>query len=809
MARMNDQQATPSQPPQRRFRVGQRRTLRASLVALFLLAAVASAQTPPSLQSVRIGLPLDQTASLSRNGVWTPVAVTLRGGQEGSPAGAYRLRIETTDVEQISYQTSVNLPELPPDRLVTVLGYIVPGGDGVSFHVHLERAADGRILDSLNRITREANRDTVVGLQDMVYLAVGGGQSPLRRFLDRLDRPDEKEAIANLERGKRHLAVIEQIDQLPDRWIGYEGVDVVVLTTSKQEVVQQLAAPEQATRREALLEWLRRGGRMILSVGRNYQQVAELLRRWPVLDCGITGSQTVRALPTLSQWSERPGHKPHLLQAEVATLVPGPGVDVLIREGDRPLMVQAALGLGRVLLVAFDLDAPPFTAWEGLEDFWTRLQAEIAGSIVPRRSRKAEGTSLSRAFEADAQYALQTNLQRGLESFAEVTPVSFGWVALFLLVYMALVGPIDYFVLKRLFKRLEWTWMTFPLTVIGVSVLAYLTAYSLKGEQLRINKVDLVDVDMHEAKPQTYGTSWFTLFSPRVASYTLGVEPAAVWARPAPADTPGPVVTVLEAGERTLRAGSQSLFRRPYQYADEQTGLRQVPIPVWATRSFTANWRAPLAEVPPLDFRDELGFLRRARDGNGLVGRLTNNLQTPLLDVSLFYRDRWWTIGRLEPGEQRRIESVFVPDAQGQNREISQWMHSSSSLAPGTPVAPSGRPINVHQAAQSAYALIKPILFYRLAESPSSNAGLRRLDASWRLRALPEAPLPDRPRYRNEAIVVARTLLLADQGQLLADHPATATQLWLGSLPDSGTSRPVLPGIVCQETYLRIFFPIR
>src|SRR5262245_63344476 len=118
------------------------------------------------------------------------------------------------------------------------------------------------------------------------------------------------------------------------------------------------------------------------------------------------------------------------------------------------------------------------------------------------------------AFGAESRYDMKTELKRGLELFEEVPTISFGWVALFILFYIALVGPLDYFVLKKVFKRLEWTWVTFPVTVLLVSVIAYLIAYRVKGDDLRVNKLDVVEVDLHEPR-QAYGHTYFTLFSPR------------------------------------------------------------------------------------------------------------------------------------------------------------------------------------------------------------------------------------------------------------------------------------------------------
>ena len=70
---------------------------------------------------------------------------------------------------------------------------------------------------------------------------------------------------------------------------------------------------------------------------------------------------------------------------------------------------------------------------------------------------------------------LGVDFKRELEQFEEVPVISFGWVALFILFYIVLVGPLDYFILKKVFKRLEWTWISSPILVLVVSVAAYAT----------------------------------------------------------------------------------------------------------------------------------------------------------------------------------------------------------------------------------------------------------------------------------------------------------------------------------------------
>ena len=236
---------------------------------------------------------------------------------------------------------------------------------------------------------------------------------------------------------------------------------------------------------------------------------------------------------------------------------------------------------------------------------------------------------------------LYDELQRYIDTFEDVPVVSFGWVALFILVYICtiIVGPLDYLVLKKVFKRLELTWITFPTVVITISVGAYFVAYALKGDDLRINKVDLVEIDLHT--PQAYGTSWFAVFSPRMQNYTIGIEPT-FQGGPAGsllAPKASTTIALLESISATPRGGSASLFRPTYEYAEDAAGIDHVPIPVWSTRCFAATWRTSYAPANP-PIRAELELSR----GGVVTGKIVNQLPVDLQDVCLFYRDRWYRL---------------------------------------------------------------------------------------------------------------------------------------------------------------------
>jgi hypothetical protein len=744
------------------------------------------------------------------------VAVTLTSGSSGHTRDQYRLRIETTDIEELNYQYTVPVPARAAGVRFTVQGYIVPGGDGVNFGVRLETAS-GQVLQSLTKINRDASREEVVTNEEVLILTAGSTLSALRRSAEKFNKPPEK-AKEGPVYGRRQFVSLDDASQLPDRWFGYDAVDVFVLTSGNRDLITQLEQDSDDSRRTALLTWVRRGGQLVLSVGRNQQDVARLLKKLPLINVEITGTRKIERLPTVSQWST-PELRDVLAQVETATVVPGQGTTVLLTEDRQPLIMQASCGLGRVVLVACDVDAPPFTTWNGRQDFWTKMQEQVAPYVAPRLDRQikpqqrgAPGMPGMQVDDlgTDSRVDLRGALKRNLEQFEDVPTISFGWVALFILFYIVLVGPLDYFVLKKLFKKLELTWITFPLTVIVVSVVAYVVAFRIKGDQVRINKIDLVEIDLHQPR-QVYGQSIFTLFSPRVQSYTIGIEPdASNWTDVAPEGAIPPLETLLEGGDRPVGPRTQSLFPRPYEYAPDAAGLLRVPVAVWSTRSFRANWQAPVREkAPPIQIATPDGALRRRPD-DSLVGKLVNNLPFELRDVSLFYRQHLYTIKSLAPnGGTEEIEKLFMANAEGQKRELTPWF-SDDTLAPGRPLSPSGRAINSAFARnRQDYLLLKPTLFFReSSKENTSNAGLRLLDQSWRLK--PQEELPTRRQHnRDEVILVARAAMLVDEAEVVTSNPISPTRLWLGKLPASGEERPPVPGFITQETYVRVYIPVK
>jgi hypothetical protein len=785
-----------------------------ALLFALLCALSASAAAPPRLdeKGIRIGLRDGSEVARSRNGVWTPVHVPIKAGSDDVARDSYRVSVETTDGEGVPYRYTTMVPGIPANSQRTVFAYVRPGSSGAEFTVALQ-TADGANIQTIEHLTRDPSKKENLEPRDVLYLTLGSRLHGLK-IAPRPNAPADKQEnpVAGDQAAAEDVSVpgfasVENVADLPDRWLGYDAVDVIVLTTASDKFVEQLRGMSQE-KREALLEWVRRGGKLVLSVGRNQQGVASWLQKVPLVDGRLTTKVTRSSLPSLLQWCAADvRQKQPLRQIEIACVQPGPNMHGLVFEeataGDlqmRPILLQSSCGLGRVLLVAFDLDAPTFSTWDGQGAFWKKLQEEISPRVPAGDVNLAAG-----AFVQGGELGI--DLKHALENFEEVPVISFGWVALFILFYIVLVGPLDYLILKKVFKRLELTWITFPALVLIVSVAAYATAYYFKGDDLRINKIDLVDIDLHGAG-DVYGQSWFTLFSPRIQNYTIGLEPVAPeWGgrwNGAGADAPVPavMVAVMDGPEPGLGGNMQSLFRRPYEYAADASGLRRVPIPVWATRSFTSSWRVPLKDAQGKDRPAPIqAELRVSRDGRALSGAITNNLPAELQGAVLFFQGQWYSMGALAPGEARDVAPLFEREVKP--HPLTEWF-TSPVLVPTSGSAVSGpqRPSRN----LTSYKTLDLLLFYSVpGAGQQPNSGLRHLDEGWRVLSQGEG---QQRRFREEAILVARTPPRNDRAETVAQDGVSPTRLWLDELPDARSQRPALQGYLQQETYVRIYIPL-
>ena len=213
---------------------------------------------------------------------------------------------------------------------------------------------------------------------------------------------------------------------------------------------------------------------------------------------------------------------------------------------------------------------------------------------------------------------------------------------------------------------MELTWITFPTIVVTVSLVAYYAAYVLKGNDLLVNKVDVVDID--QAAGLMRGNTWISLFSPQNRDYTIRTIPLPLDRDPPPLAETDPsgqpvrppagtevVTSWFSAPEDQFGAMGNSGRRFSFAgsgYAYQPTSgvewLENVRIPIWSTKCISSRWFGPAA--PLVD--SELQPVGTDR----LAGIVTNRQSVPLEDAILAFGKQVYLLGTLAPGATVRVE---------------------------------------------------------------------------------------------------------------------------------------------------------
>ncbi len=446
--------------------------------------------------------------------------------------------------------------------------------------------------------------------------------------------------------------------QIPDKWYLLEGIDHIIWCANDQALVSQMQ-PQQIA---AVDKWLKLGGKMTLSVG---DQANDLISEGKPLAPFCPGTfgevQQLRSTTELEALINTVAHvdRPVDKPLPVAAMQNTSGI-VVIQEGSRqsavPLWVRSANGFGTVEFFAFDLAAEPIADWPGREPLLKLLLDGISDRLDESNTSMQSGSSVAHFGYTD----IAGQLRMALDQFPGVRSVSFFLIGFIIIAYLALIGPGDYFFLRKVGLRMEWTWVTFPAVILLASVGIWSLATWWKGTSLKMNHVEVVDIDLESQLVRS--TTWFHLFSPESKRYEVALQPVSV---------PSTDWSQLVSWQGLAGSGLGGMSARqsistvptPYDIDFQQTSdttevsLQKLPIQIWSSKTMMGRGWGTLDETDyePLN----------ERESQLIEGLLTNPTNMELTDCYVFH-GRWaYFVNKLPAGGTARI----VPGQSAQNTE--------------------------------------------------------------------------------------------------------------------------------------------
>jgi hypothetical protein len=452
----------------------------------------------------------------ARLGSWIAIEVHL---VNSGPSISGEIRLQGGSQGGTRYATAVQL-DSPSDK--TWILHAQPPSFGQQLEVVL--VSGGQIL---------LRQKVAVTIHDPGQLVVGVIAENAPGIVGNLSLP----AVQN-----QQPAVIVPLTtaDLPTRIEAWSALDRLVW----QDVDASTLSTEQLT---AMRGWLALGGRLVIVGG--------------TAGIGALGGFPDDLLPF------RPSSTIDVAAGSLASLLGSPPLGtkdlpamagdlargrVLATSGDRVVAAQAVYGSGTVTVLGID----PTVGWPA-EDGPSRA---LWPTLIPARSEGTVGMT------DDSQIVSAVS---NLPSLA-LPPL--GGLLLLLFGYIALIGPINYLVLRRNDRR-EWAWITMPILIAGFAVGAYAFGSALRGSSIIVNEVGIV----RGAPDATEGSAsvYLGVFSPTRGTYQVAVPGGALLSSPISGDVFGGTTASLDVIQgdpsrvrdlsvgfgslRTIRAESQAI----------------------------------------------------------------------------------------------------------------------------------------------------------------------------------------------------------------------------------------------------------
>lgn len=392
---------------------------------------------------------------------------------------------------------------------------------------------------------------------------------------------------------------------LPTESIGLDLIDYLVI----DEYPFSSLKPSQ---QEAILAWVKNGGILVAGGSPNASQAyGDLYGELPM----ETSNEAAASLLELKS-SIKPGKE--LASVPVFYGKTKPDSVIVIKDGDIPIVVKRLTGSGEVWQTAFSAGDQPVAGWKGYGDWFAFL---LSQSHVPM---------------AGSSFGNQNPFEQYYGEFAEVneffpsSQFSLGQIMLMLLVYIVIVAPGLYFILKQRDKR-EHAWWIVP----SVALLCSAAIFGV-GAKDKITSPQVSQMGIFKAEGgQLQGLKAVSLLSNTSGDYGFS----------------------FPRGEFTGISGSSNMpvsTAQRFSVFESERKEDTVTFPnveYWSTRTLYG----PAAKKEAGEFSMDLKF-----ENSKLTGTITNGFPYDFEHIYLWSGSKRVELGKMKKGETVKVNETFA-----------------------------------------------------------------------------------------------------------------------------------------------------
>jgi len=491
-------------------------------------------------------------------------------------------------------------------------------------------------------------------------------------------------------------AAIKAAEDLPDAAVCYSTCDLLIIPSNSAQLIRGMR-PEQW---QAIDRWIRDGGTGLISLGPDSLELSALKPFAALLPGEVLDFSKVTNPGPLESYV---GTNDPLESFEVTRFSPGSAnVDLTLLDSLNrrlPWLSRHAYGLGSIQIVASDLDQPAFTDWPDRNKLWRLLLGRTIDLGVAEKSLNTQvGTASYLGYDD-----LVGQLRASLDVFPSLTVVSFGQAVAIIVALLLVIGPLDYFLSVKWLKRPDFSWYFAGAMLIAASLGLIVLRSKLRPDEVRINTVQIVDIDT--ISQQATGHLWSHVYSGQARQVDLSVQ----------IDAPENDVTLDWQGLPGRGLGglmsqlNTDLGMPSYLIQQDAATLAQVGIPNSGTKCISATWHQPIELQAQAKLKEIAGI-------DQLEGDIVNPLSVDLKDCMLIYHHWFYSMpSRIPPGQSIRVSFETIPKDLPRRLNGRRVVQGSEQITPWNPADRNTVP-----------RLLEMFMFYKAASGPTYTTLMHR-----------------------------------------------------------------------------------
>ncbi|TCT15561.1 hypothetical protein EDC18_103267 [Natranaerovirga pectinivora] len=392
---------------------------------------------------------------------------------------------------------------------------------------------------------------------------------------------------------------------LPEDVLGLGALDVIIINNYNTSNISN----EQY---DAIKQWVKNGGHLIIGTGPTYNKTLSIFE-----DDFLSGD--IRSANTIETNFNHEALMP--INLHIQDIIMNEGEDVFA-DG---LVRKIQRGNGVILLTLFDLGLEPLVSYHNNVDFAALLfNNTISNEYLYNAqvdNRRLDGWRLS-------SY---------LSMFPDVNLPKMSTIVIIIMIYLLIVGPLIYFIAKKLDKR-EFLWIGVPAIAIIFTGIIFSFGGSTRFTQPIINRGNIIMLNNSDDVINI--ESYVGIISPRARNLLIEV--------------PNDKSPALLANHHNYYSNNTNKIVHSVITVDRDI----TNIEIKNTQAFNPNFLS-MVDTFELEggIHSNLSF-----DLNGISGTLTNNLGHTLEDVFIYGNRMFSLIGNIEEGEKTitsKLNSVF------------------------------------------------------------------------------------------------------------------------------------------------------